>query len=187
MNDCATLRDSLQAYLDGQLSATERQAVEAHLAACGACRQALGSFQRLFAALDEPELPRPAPGFPGRVMARVAAARRRRRRWQAMAAAAAVLVLTCLGALWASAAVTAETWSPLADAFSLDVWQSVSDAVSEAGSSVATAGESWLARLPGGPALVAGLLALLGFDLALAYRWRVLARRNFAHTARTPR
>ncbi len=43
----------LNEYLDGALNEAERQAVEAHLAACGGCREALADLQAVFFALDE--------------------------------------------------------------------------------------------------------------------------------------
>jgi anti-sigma factor RsiW len=41
----ARTRDAFSAYLDGELAADERAAVEAHLAACAACRTELERFR----------------------------------------------------------------------------------------------------------------------------------------------
>ncbi len=53
------VEDALSAYLDGALPAAERAAVEAHLAACPACRTALAELRATQALLRA--APRPAP------------------------------------------------------------------------------------------------------------------------------
>ena len=52
------VEERLVSYLRGELEAAERAAIEAHLAACPVCRQALADFQRL--AADLARLPAPA-------------------------------------------------------------------------------------------------------------------------------
>jgi anti-sigma factor RsiW len=47
MSDCAT--DRLSAYLDDELSATEREAVEHHLRQCAECEQTLADLRRVVA------------------------------------------------------------------------------------------------------------------------------------------
>jgi len=68
----------LSAYLDGELSAKERQTVEAHLAGCSRCRELLADLQRvkdLVAALPLESPPRPVilPRRPVRRLAELAA------------------------------------------------------------------------------------------------------------------
>lgn len=93
--------ESLSAYLDGELAAAERQAVESHLKLCDECARHLEAF----AAVDElaRALPLEAPGgyfeaLPARVRFKVAARSRRAPRlpaWSwAVAAALLVAVVT---------------------------------------------------------------------------------------------
>jgi len=54
-------REQLSAYLDGELSAAERAALERHLPACSECRAELAELRRvraLLGALPSPSLPR---------------------------------------------------------------------------------------------------------------------------------
>lgn len=69
MTDCDAARRSLLAYLDGELVGDERQAVEAHLQGCAACRRSYAAEEGLTAAI-EAALPRPA--APEALRARVA-------------------------------------------------------------------------------------------------------------------
>jgi anti-sigma factor RsiW len=93
----------LHAYLDGQLSPTEAQAVQAHLETCETCAAALSALRQVDEALATmPVLPEP-PGLTARIMARVASPTMPafRLRWEdavvsaalAWAAAATLLVL----------------------------------------------------------------------------------------------
>lgn len=52
-NDHSKWDDSLQDWLDGELSAGDSAAFEAHLAHCARCQQNLGDFEELDAALVE--------------------------------------------------------------------------------------------------------------------------------------
>ena len=64
------LRHSLSAYIDGQLSAAEAEALEQHLAACDACRRELEELRATVLALrDLPEeaIPRSFALTPGQV------------------------------------------------------------------------------------------------------------------------
>src|SRR5260370_36626675 len=54
-------REQLSAFLDGELSESERVALELHLAGCAACQRALGELRQvraLLRALPVPVLPR---------------------------------------------------------------------------------------------------------------------------------
>lgn len=50
--DCETVRTSLSDYLDGALDARSAQAIEDHLARCGACRQELDALSHAIACLE---------------------------------------------------------------------------------------------------------------------------------------
>jgi anti-sigma factor RsiW len=39
MNDCETTRESVGAWLDGELAAAEAEATRLHVEACAACRE----------------------------------------------------------------------------------------------------------------------------------------------------
>ena len=61
MTTCAECEELYNLYLDGLLTVEEEARLEAHLAACPACRRALSDLPQLFAALDRlPEAPVPA-------------------------------------------------------------------------------------------------------------------------------
>lgn len=108
-------REQLSAYLDGELEAEERMALEAHLVGCAACQLALAELRqtrKLLRALPQPALPRsftlpvpeaahasgaraattPRPARSGQWVARAA-------QWMGGIAAAAGLVLLLGGAL----------------------------------------------------------------------------------------
>ena len=104
-------------YLDGELSAGERDRVAAHLAACDECRAETAALQRLFATLEELA---PAPDLAPAVLARI---RRPYLLIQALQAAAAVALLawgwTRLAGYWTAAreffspGALADTWTEL--------------------------------------------------------------------------
>lgn len=52
--DCETIREQLGAYIDGELSVADRDAAEAHLAGCDACRAELESLRSLATGLATP-------------------------------------------------------------------------------------------------------------------------------------
>jgi len=100
--------DRLSEYVDGDLTATERTALDAHLAACGACRQTLGELRRVVAraqALDDrPPAADLWPGIAEHIGVVSLAARRARRRLSftvpQLAAAAVVLTFLSAGSVW---------------------------------------------------------------------------------------
>lgn len=91
------VREHLSPFLDGELTAPDRAAVEAHLQACPECAAHLEELATLDALARDLPAPAPADGFeafPARVRARIAAHGRRPRRIPAwgLAAAAALLL-----------------------------------------------------------------------------------------------
>ncbi len=66
---CHEVRDELSALLDGALPAAERQALEAHLAACADCRRELDQLRATVARLAQLPAARAPAGFVDRVMA----------------------------------------------------------------------------------------------------------------------
>lgn len=93
MSACRDFRDLLSAHLDGALGPAEAAALEAHLASCGDCAQALGELRETVARIRSLEPVEPPPGFAEEVLARVAPRRRplATRPW----VQAAALVLIC--------------------------------------------------------------------------------------------
>jgi len=187
MTGCEAMREAVQAYVDGALDPAARARLEAHLRGCAACRRAVAGYRRLFAALDEPAIPQAPPALVAAVMRRVATARERQRRAQAVVATAAMLLIGCVGALVAWGRLAGTDWltvddlSPLASAQAL--WQCVWGVAQWA-----TAwGDQWLPAMPGSPLAIVACLALLAANVALAYRWRELARVNGTQRARTTR
>lgn len=107
---CREWRESLGAYVLGQLPPEARAGLEAHLDGCRECREEAGSLAEVARLLPhaDPERfgPAPAPprGLGERIAAQIRAERRARRRWArvglalsgAAAAAAAVLAIFVL-------------------------------------------------------------------------------------------
>lgn len=82
--NCQQIESQAIAYLDGQLSAGEREAVQIHLQACSACRDRLQGFTGVFGLLDQWEGIQPSPYFNARLERRIeqeAAARSAPQRW----------------------------------------------------------------------------------------------------------
>ncbi len=107
--DCARTRTDLVAFLDGELPPGEAQPVEAHLAACGACRAERQALAASWDLLDElaPVAARPG-GLEEVERSILPPAQGRLLRWRpvrpgvvAWAAAAAALLLA-LGVSWAA-------------------------------------------------------------------------------------
>lgn len=59
--NCTAIRKKLSAFEDGEVAPPLRCAIEAHLAACPACRQAQAALQHLWLTLEDAVPPRPRP------------------------------------------------------------------------------------------------------------------------------
>jgi predicted anti-sigma-YlaC factor YlaD len=95
MMECETYREHMSLWLDQQLTAQEIQQLEAHTAACPACRAVLEQLNQVNWLLASAPMMAPAPGFAVRFQARLTAHRRRRRTW----AGVLTLALASLGIL----------------------------------------------------------------------------------------
>jgi anti-sigma factor RsiW len=72
MNDCDIIQPELSAYVDGELTPHRRELVEAHLASCPRCQEALAELKTLTAGVAAlPKLPTP-PRFLAEVRAKIA-------------------------------------------------------------------------------------------------------------------
>ncbi|RMG08987.1 MAG: hypothetical protein D6731_20715 [Planctomycetota bacterium] len=103
---CDSIRDDLVAYADGELTASERERVGAHLASCVACRRELDAHRRVWEALDRLPGLSARPGWTDEVEERILGPRVRpfplwRRGLAALALAAAVALAAGLGWLLA--------------------------------------------------------------------------------------
>lgn len=70
---CGRMEKHMMPYVDGRLKISEQREVEAHLAACPACRLRVNEFRAVSGLLDELPLIEPSSAFDARVRARVAA------------------------------------------------------------------------------------------------------------------
>jgi anti-sigma factor RsiW len=70
---CNRMENRILPYVDGRLKESERRGVEAHLAACAACRLRVNEFRAVTGLLDELPQIEPSAAFDVRVRARVAA------------------------------------------------------------------------------------------------------------------
>lgn len=99
---CREAREFFSPWLDGELAAEEREALQRHLAECPACRAEWERWQEISRALRGMKAPVAAPpGFLAAANARLAA-RQRVRPWQSMrrlVAAAAAVALVIAGSL----------------------------------------------------------------------------------------
>jgi anti-sigma factor RsiW len=68
---CQTIEKKLSAYQDGELSASEKEQVEGHLAGCHSCREQNVKLQQTWQALGEMTEIRPTPGFYTRVRQKI--------------------------------------------------------------------------------------------------------------------
>jgi anti-sigma factor RsiW len=102
--NCERMETLLVGWLDGRAAAGERQAVEAHLAACDACRRRAEEFRALWAAMDEAEAVEPSPDFDARLRQRIEAEPRPRRFGWLLPAPKAALAFVALlvAAVWIS-------------------------------------------------------------------------------------
>lgn len=67
----AVVMESLEEYLSGALEPAGQRVIEAHLIACGTCREELNSMHEvslLFGSLRSKEILHPSPGFAVRVL-----------------------------------------------------------------------------------------------------------------------
>ncbi len=172
----------LNMYLDGELSAGERDRVAAHLAACEACRAEMLALQRLFTALQD-LAPALAPDLVPGVLARIQPRRLRvrpRSLWlvPALQAAAALALLawgwTRLVGCWA---VVSDVLSPgtLADVWAdVSGWMAAQWATLPAWPNTAWAEvQEWAAQLPTFGAMPLSLTQLTVLGVALAVLWLV--------------
>jgi hypothetical protein len=72
MNDCDAIREWLSAYLDGEITPRRREAIEAHLAGCDACRRELASLRGVSACLQAWPAPEANPELSARFAERLA-------------------------------------------------------------------------------------------------------------------
>jgi anti-sigma factor RsiW len=70
---CNRMENRILPYVDGRLKESERRKMEAHLAACAACRLRVNEFRAVTGLLDELPQIEPSAAFDVRVHARVAA------------------------------------------------------------------------------------------------------------------
>lgn len=75
---CHKIETKLSAYQDGELSASEKEQVERHLAGCHACREQHVKLQQVWKNLGEIAEIRPTPGFYERVSQKIDQAPERR-------------------------------------------------------------------------------------------------------------
>jgi anti-sigma factor RsiW len=68
---CHLIENKLSAYQDGELSASEKEQVERHLAGCHACRELYVKLQQVWKNLGEMSEIRPTTGFYERVSRRI--------------------------------------------------------------------------------------------------------------------
>ncbi|MBI5836634.1 MAG: zf-HC2 domain-containing protein [Candidatus Eisenbacteria bacterium] len=99
----------LSSYLDGDLDASHRAAVEAHLAGCAACRERAADLQGMVAALRELPAPEPSPFLWARVQAGLREGRPRRSglaafEWQRWIPAGAAAAAAFAFVLWSGQA-----------------------------------------------------------------------------------
>jgi hypothetical protein len=60
MNSCNLIRETLSAYLDGELTQQESQKVAVHLRDCHACREVYEDFRRMREDIKRLEFPEPS-------------------------------------------------------------------------------------------------------------------------------
>jgi predicted anti-sigma-YlaC factor YlaD len=70
--DCTAVRKKLSAFEDGEVSPALQPKIEAHLATCSDCRQALADLRRLWLTLENPVSVKPRPDFSHEIMRKIA-------------------------------------------------------------------------------------------------------------------
>jgi len=78
---CNRIESRILPYVDGRLKVSEQREVEAHIAACAACRVRVNEFRAVTGLLDELPQIEPSGAFDARVRARVSAEPARRNWW----------------------------------------------------------------------------------------------------------
>lgn len=98
---CRGMENKILPFVDGRLKPAEHREVEAHLAACPACRRRAAEFRAVTGLLEELPVIEPSPAFDLRLHARLAAEPAKQRWWAWLAppprvavSAVALLVLT---------------------------------------------------------------------------------------------
>ncbi|WP_449244230.1 zf-HC2 domain-containing protein [Desulfobacca acetoxidans] len=92
--DCQKIQDYFSAYLDGELSESQRESVSSHLAVCSQCRREYEAWCRLWEALAAEQVRAPA-DLADRVLTRLPS--RCRSWWPSLALAASLVVGIFLG------------------------------------------------------------------------------------------
>ncbi len=97
--------EAIVPYVDGRLSAAERERLDTHLASCGACRERVNELRSLMGVLAEWELDQPSPSFDAALRARLAEEAEQGIGWLTLrpaygAALAAAVVIAAAVALW---------------------------------------------------------------------------------------
>ena len=72
MKDCQDIQPDLSAYLDGELTPSQRAEIEAHVASCPRCQQELAGLRTLAAGVAALPRLQPAPGFLAEVRRKIA-------------------------------------------------------------------------------------------------------------------
>ncbi len=97
--------ESIIPYLDGRLSAAERETLGAHLSICAECRERVEELRAVIGALAEWTLEQPSPAFDAALRARLSEETEQGSGWLVLrpiygAALAAAVVLASAVALW---------------------------------------------------------------------------------------
>src|SRR5260370_37248971 len=82
---CSRMEKQMMPFVDGRLKVSEQREMEAHLAACPACRMRVNEFRAVSGLLDELPQIEPSGAFDARVRARVAAEPVKQRWWAVFA------------------------------------------------------------------------------------------------------
>ena len=69
--NCRTVRKKLSAFEDREISSALRFRIEAHLAACSDCQQALADLHHLWRALEDAIPTQPQPDFSHKIMRKI--------------------------------------------------------------------------------------------------------------------
>jgi anti-sigma factor RsiW len=98
---CDSWIEKLDAYLDGELPASEARALSEHLRGCSACTaESLNRVQQKRAVQAAGQRFTPDPAFRARIQQSIAARRPARQNWFRLPVLATAMVLVIAGALW---------------------------------------------------------------------------------------